>query len=118
MIREVALARFSLPLPEHPGQNLDVRVALIRDLCRQVPDDQRPEDEDGPRRWDEKPDGTHEDWLDASWLHGDERRRRPPALGGARPPGYASGRGLPSINGASRSSGLVTARIVVLATRV
>ena len=32
--------------------------------------------------------------------------------------GYASGRGLSSINGASRSSGLVTARIVVLATRV
>jgi hypothetical protein len=28
------------------------------------------------------------------------------------------GRGLSSINGASRSSGLVTARIVVLATRV
>ena len=47
--REVALARFSLPLPEHPGQELDLRVALIRDLCRQVPDDKRPEDEDGPR---------------------------------------------------------------------
>jgi hypothetical protein len=67
VIREVALARFSLSLPEHPRQELDVRVALIRDLCRQVPNDQRPEDEDGPRRWDEKPDGTHEDWLDASW---------------------------------------------------
>ena len=67
VIREVALARFSLSLPEHPGQNLDVRVVLIRDLCRQVPNEQRPEDEDGPRRWDEKPDGTHEHWLDASW---------------------------------------------------
>ena len=65
--REVALARFSLLLPEHPGQELDLRVALIRDLCRQVPDDKRPEDEDGPRKWDEKPDGTHEYWLDASW---------------------------------------------------
>ena len=65
--REVALARFSLPLPEHPGQELDVRVALIRDLCRQVPDEKQPEDEDGPRRWDEKPDGTHEDWLDGNW---------------------------------------------------
>ena len=32
----------------------------------------------------------------------------------AKPPG----RGLPSVNGASRSSGLVTVRIVVLATRV
>lgn len=65
--REVALARFSLLLPEHPGQELDLRVALIRDLCHQVPDDKRPEDEDGPRKWDEKPDGTHEYWLDASW---------------------------------------------------
>jgi hypothetical protein len=65
--REVALARFSLPLPEHAGQELDLRVALIRDLCRQIPDEKRPEDEDGPRRWDEKPDGTHEYWLDASW---------------------------------------------------
>ncbi len=68
VIREVALARFSLPLPEHPGQNLDVRVALvIGDLSRQIPNDQRAEDEDGPRRWDEKPDGTHENWLDANW---------------------------------------------------
>jgi len=65
--REVALARFSLPLPEHSGQELDVRVALVRDLCRQVPDEKRPEDEDEPCRWDEKPDGTHENWLDASW---------------------------------------------------
>jgi hypothetical protein len=67
VIREVALARFSLPLPEHAGQNLEVRVALIRDLCRQVPDEQRAEDEDGARRWDEKADGTHENWLDANW---------------------------------------------------
>ncbi len=66
VIREVALARFSLSLPEHPGQNLDVRVALIRDLCRQVPTEQQAEDEDGARRWDEKADGTHENWLDAN----------------------------------------------------
>ncbi len=65
--REVALARFSLPLPEHPGQALDLRVALIRDLCRQMLCEEQPEDGDGPRRWDEKPDGTHEHWLDASW---------------------------------------------------
>jgi hypothetical protein len=67
VILEVALARLTLPLPEHPGQDLAVRVALIRDLCRQVPDEQRTEDEDGPRRWDEKADGTHEHWLDANW---------------------------------------------------
>ena len=51
----------------HPGQNLEVQVALIRDLSRQVPNELRAEDEDGPRRWDEKPDGTHENWLDANW---------------------------------------------------
>ncbi len=65
--REIALARVSIPLPEHPGQELDLRVALIRDLCRQVADEKRPEDEDGPLRWDEKPDGTHEHWLDEKW---------------------------------------------------
>ena len=67
VIREVALARFSLPLPEHPGQAMDLRVALICDLRRHVPDEQRADDEDGPLRWDEKPDGTHEHWLDANW---------------------------------------------------
>src|SRR6266699_6374242 len=67
VIREVALARFSLSLPEHPGQDLDLRVALIRDLCRQFPDERRSEDEDEPRRWDEKPDSTHELWLDTNW---------------------------------------------------
>jgi hypothetical protein len=35
--REVALARISLSLPEQHGQELDVRVTLIRDLCCQVP---------------------------------------------------------------------------------
>ena len=47
--------------------------------------------------------------LGASRPHGDERRLRPPASGGAPPPGYAPGLGLPSVSGASRSSGLVTA---------
>jgi hypothetical protein len=67
VIRDVALARFSLSLPQHRGQELDLRVALIRDRCRQVPAEKRPQDEDEPRSWDENPDGTHEPWLDASW---------------------------------------------------
>jgi hypothetical protein len=67
VIREVAPARFSIPLPEHRGQELDLRVALIRDLSRQVPCEKKPEDEDRPLRWDEKPDGTHEHWLDENW---------------------------------------------------
>ena len=67
VIREVALARFGLALPEHPEQELEVRVALIRDWRRLVPKAPPPEEEDRPVRWDEKPDGTHEDWLDESW---------------------------------------------------
>lgn len=67
VIREVAPARFGLPLPEHPRQELEVRVALIRDWRRLVPKAQSLEDEHQPRRWDEKPDGTHEDWLDENW---------------------------------------------------
>ncbi len=67
VIREVALARFGLPLPEHPGQELEVRVALIRDLRRLVPKAPSSEEEDRPLRWDEKADGTHEYWLDEGW---------------------------------------------------
>ena len=67
VIREVALARLRLPLPEHHGQELDLRVALIRNLCRHVRRSERPEDEDESRRWDEKPDGTPEHWLDEGW---------------------------------------------------
>jgi hypothetical protein len=65
VIREVALARFGLPLSEH--QQLEVRVALIRDWRRLVPKAPSAEEEDRPLRWDEKPDGTHEYWLDESW---------------------------------------------------
>ena len=67
VIREVALARFGLPLSEHPGQELEVRVALIRDWRRLLPKESSSEEEDRPLRWDEKPDGTHEYWLDESW---------------------------------------------------
>ncbi len=64
VIREVAPARFDLPLPEHPGQALEVRVALIRDWRRLVPKTPSSAEEDQPLRWDERSDGTHEDWLD------------------------------------------------------
>jgi hypothetical protein len=67
VIREVALARFDLPLPEHAGQKLEVQVALIRDWRRLLPKAPSPEEEDRPLRWDERPDGTHEYWLDAGW---------------------------------------------------
>jgi hypothetical protein len=50
VIREVALAQIALPLPEHPGQELEVRVALIRDWRRLVPKELSSEEEDRPRR--------------------------------------------------------------------
>lgn len=37
VLREVAPARFALPLPDHPGQALSLSVALVRDLRRQMP---------------------------------------------------------------------------------
>jgi hypothetical protein len=37
VLQEVAPACIALPLAEHPGQSLPLRVALIRDLCRHVP---------------------------------------------------------------------------------
>jgi hypothetical protein len=67
VLREVALAQIALPLPDHPGQELEVRVALIRDLRRLVPKEPSFEEEDRPLLWDEKPDGTHEDWVDEGW---------------------------------------------------
>ncbi len=66
-IREVALARFSIPLPEHKGQELELRVALIRDLRCQVVDEKPPEDDEELPRWDRKPDGTRENWLEEGW---------------------------------------------------
>jgi len=63
-VREVALARFSIPLPEHKGHELELRVALIRDLRCQVVDEKPPED---VQRWDRKSDGTRENWLEEGW---------------------------------------------------
>jgi hypothetical protein len=57
LIREVAPARISLPRPDHPGEQLCLQVALIRDLRRSVPVQSDPEDadrkRDDPRWWEE-----------------------------------------------------------------
>jgi hypothetical protein len=50
VIREVAPARFALPLPDQPGQFLPLRVALIRDGRRQVRA-HTPEEEEEEQRW-------------------------------------------------------------------
>jgi hypothetical protein len=51
VVREVAPARFALPLPDHPGQILCLSVALMRDLRRQVPDVSSQEVVRGVHRW-------------------------------------------------------------------
>ncbi len=52
VVREVAPASITLPLPEHPGETLPLRVALIRDLRRHVAAPLSQEDKDLPMRWD------------------------------------------------------------------
>ncbi len=61
--REVAPARCSLPLPDHPGERLDLRVALVRDLRRRVP--RAPTGGEGSRP-DPHPDSPS--WFDGGWV--------------------------------------------------
>lgn len=67
IIREVAPARIILPRPDHPGEQLCLQVALIRDLRRSVtvPSDQ--EDTDLPRRWDADRERNDPRWWEAGW---------------------------------------------------
>jgi hypothetical protein len=51
VVREVAPARFALPLPDHPGQILSLSVALIRDLRRQMPVASSEDVMPGVHRW-------------------------------------------------------------------
>ncbi len=54
IIREVAQARFTLPLPDQKDQMLPLRVALIRDLRRQIPcapPEEDPNDDPGLPPW-------------------------------------------------------------------
>ena len=67
VLREVAPASFALPLPDQKGQFLPLRVALIRDLRRQVPLPPTEEDLEYPRRWDADLSGEDRRWWDAEW---------------------------------------------------
>ncbi len=67
IIREVAPARISLPSPDHPGEQLCLQVALIRDLRRFVPVVPDPEDADLPRRWDADRERTDPRWWEEGW---------------------------------------------------
>ncbi len=59
VVREVAPACFALPLPDQAGQFLQLRVALIRDLRRQVPCSQHEEE---PEQDGRVPAWWHDGW--------------------------------------------------------
>ena len=67
VVREVAPASIALPLPDHPGELLPLRVALIRDLYRRVPVGPSKEDLEYPKRWDADLDWHGCMWWDEGW---------------------------------------------------
>src|SRR6266851_9828197 len=64
LIREVAAASFALPLPDQPGASLPLRVALVRDLRRQVLSQQA---EEPPHRWDADLNLLEQAWWEDDW---------------------------------------------------
>jgi hypothetical protein len=66
-MREVAPARIALPRPDHPGEQLCLQVALIRDLRRLVPVVPDPEEAELPPRWDADRERTDPRWWEAGW---------------------------------------------------
>jgi hypothetical protein len=67
IMREVACARLALPRPDHPGEVLSLRVALIRDLRRLVPVPPNPEDGERPPRWNADLGRTERQWWEDGW---------------------------------------------------
>lgn len=67
VLREVAPASIALPLPEQKGQSLQLRVALIRDLHRQIPVLPTEEERECPRRWDADLDWKERMWWEEGW---------------------------------------------------
>src|SRR6266404_3644071 len=67
LIREVAPARIILPRPDHPGAQLCLQVALIRDLRRLVAVRPDQEDRDLPWRWDVDRERTDPRWWEEGW---------------------------------------------------
>jgi hypothetical protein len=68
VVREVAPASIALPLPDHPGESLVLRVALIRDLTRKVPVLSSKEDGEHPHRWDADMDRLDRAWWEEGWV--------------------------------------------------
>jgi hypothetical protein len=67
VILEVAPARITLPRPDHAGSQLDLQVALIRDLRRLVP--AVPDEEEAllPSRWDADLPRHERAWWQEGW---------------------------------------------------
>lgn len=67
LIREVAPARIALARTGHPGEQLCLQVALIRDLRRLVPVVADPEETDLPQRWDADRKRNDLRWWEEGW---------------------------------------------------
>jgi hypothetical protein len=67
VLREVAPACITLPRPEHPGEVLSLRVALIRDLRRFVPLQSDQEDAALRHGWDADLRQTERQWWQEGW---------------------------------------------------
>ena len=67
VMREVAPASIALPLPDHPGESLLLRVALIRDLRYHVPVVPSKVDVEYSTRWDADLDWHDRMWWDEGW---------------------------------------------------
>jgi len=67
VIREVAPASIVLPLPDHPGEQLPLRVALIRDLRRHIPVVPSKDEMSLPPRWDADLDRGDRTWGEDGW---------------------------------------------------
>ncbi|WP_236600905.1 hypothetical protein [Ktedonobacter sp. SOSP1-85] len=67
ILREVAPASITLPLPEQKGQSLQLRVALIRNLCHQVPLPPTEDEREYPKRWDADLNWEDRRWWDEGW---------------------------------------------------
>ncbi len=67
VVREVAPARITFPLPEPPGEVLSLQVALIRDLRRMVAVQPGPEDGGPLPQWDADREPTDPRWWEERW---------------------------------------------------
>ena len=66
--REVASAKFTLPVPDQPDQTLSLAVAPIRDWRTRGPLVPAPEAPSDLERWDADLEGTNQLWWKTGWI--------------------------------------------------